>query len=569
MTLVSLVTGTFNRLDHLRAMIESAREALPVGDYEIIVVDGGSTDGTLDYCRAQDDVVLIEHGALRGAIRAFTDGGNAAKGTYTLLANDDIVFPKREAIFRAIRHLEQTQTCGAVAFGDNRPQRGYTGRGYKVNLMPVVDRGRPSHRPYAQVGLFRTALAKRLGWWGADDPCMSAAAAGTYGGDNWLSARIWEAGYTVDVVKGVYCADNMVEDELRAHNYALESLKPNGYYRCYPNGPVVAPPIQGEATDPVMRILYLPIFETGPFHAQQRKTKRGLREALQRVGHVWEIDYLNAASLDLVECVAAWQPDLILSQLHGPFLTPAQIRHIRAQAPSALWVNWNGDAHLHGLTSERVLHMVREFDLQLVVNAFALPLYRERGVRAAYWQVGYEDCGAGDADAYDVVFLANAYNAERKAIEDAVRGMTGVKAGFFGQNWARADGQNLYDFAAGEGLYRRCKIALADCWNPEQNVAFTSNRLIQALGAGAFVLQQTIPALDEYTHFRAGEHYETWNDLDDLPEKITYWLDAKRATKRKAIGRAGQVVVRAHYTFDALVQQLLDVIIPEALDERT
>lgn len=180
--LISLVTGTYNRLPHLKAMIDSARLAMPAGDYEIVVVDGGSTDGTLDYCRAQPDVVLIEHGGLRGAIRAFTDGGNAARGSYTLLANDDVVFPKREAILRAVRHLEENPTCGAVAFGDNRPQRGYNGTGYKVNNQAVRVDGRLSQRPYAQVGLFRTALGKTVGWWGADDPCMSSAAAGTYGG---------------------------------------------------------------------------------------------------------------------------------------------------------------------------------------------------------------------------------------------------------------------------------------------------------------------------------------------------------------------------------------------------
>src|SRR4051812_22400510 len=91
--LLSLVSGTYNRLAPLRQMVESARRYLHRGlAYEIVIVDGGSTDGTQTWCRAQPDVRLIEHGALKGAIAAFCDGAFAARGKYVLLANDDVQF---------------------------------------------------------------------------------------------------------------------------------------------------------------------------------------------------------------------------------------------------------------------------------------------------------------------------------------------------------------------------------------------------------------------------------------------------------------------------------------------
>src|SRR3990172_8201697 len=89
--LISIVTGTYNRLKHLQSMVESVRLSVGVGiPYEIVVVDGGSKDGTLNWCRLQKDIVLIEHGELLGAVKAFNDGARAAKGTYVILANDDI-----------------------------------------------------------------------------------------------------------------------------------------------------------------------------------------------------------------------------------------------------------------------------------------------------------------------------------------------------------------------------------------------------------------------------------------------------------------------------------------------
>ena len=65
--ILSIVTGTYNRLDFLRAMIDSARSQLPPSiAYEFVVVDGGSKDGTQAWCKAQSDVRLIEQGGYLG-----------------------------------------------------------------------------------------------------------------------------------------------------------------------------------------------------------------------------------------------------------------------------------------------------------------------------------------------------------------------------------------------------------------------------------------------------------------------------------------------------------------------
>jgi len=327
MTLLSIVSGTFDRLAHLQAMVTAARKCIPAGlSYEFVIVDGGSTDGTLEWLRGQPDIRTIEHGALYGAIKAFCDGAAAAKGEYVLLANDDVVFT-HNSIVPALVHLERNPHCGAVAFQDNRPvPRLRESAEYKALFMSAHDaRGQNRQALYAQVGLFRKWLGDLCGWWGAGDADFDAH---TYGGDNYLSARIWEAGYSVEIVKGSNVSDNIARDELRMINQEREDQNPGAYYRRFPQGPLVEQPIMVEnPQNERLRILYLPIYEPG--HEIQLRSKRGLRDALRKVGLVYEVDYLNQ-HFDPPHVVEVFQPHLLLTQIQDPTALPlAYIRQMR------------------------------------------------------------------------------------------------------------------------------------------------------------------------------------------------------------------------------------------------
>src|SRR5919197_6262209 len=80
---VSVVVGTYNALPWLERCLESVR------GHELIVVDHGSTDGTLELLRERfPDVRLVEQ-ENKGLGGGSKTGMRAATGDYFLLLNSD------------------------------------------------------------------------------------------------------------------------------------------------------------------------------------------------------------------------------------------------------------------------------------------------------------------------------------------------------------------------------------------------------------------------------------------------------------------------------------------------
>lgn len=564
MTILSVVTGTYNRLASLQRMVTSARRAIPRGlSYEFVIVDGGSNDGTQDWCKSQGDIRLIEHGALLGAIRAFCDGAKAAQGEYVVLANDDITF-RRLSIIAALSHLERTPTCGAVAFADNRTSLvSGDGKQYRVEGMGATTAdGRKTMVAYAQVGMFRRWLGNEVGWWGADDPLMGQAR--VYGGDNFLSAGIWERGYTVDAVPLAVVEDHIERDALREKNNSTGPNDSRLFYTRYPT--VNIPPVLADAhTNHRLRILHFPVYEwTFP---QEKNKEAGLTEALVDYGLAFEWDYLND-EIDLIELVRAWQPDLLITQIQGVGrITSYQLATMRNAVPGMVIVNWNGDIHETGLTSPRVLELISYIDLQTTVNARVLPLYQEKGVRAAYWQIYYKEpvSSLPDVPAYDALLQMNCYSADRTALIHRLRRLRWpgtsrmINVGVYG-NCETANGNTHYDFAAQAALYAKATINIGDTY--PGGYAYCSNRVFQCLGAGGFLLLQHSEGLQDFTGLIAGVHYVEWADMRDLTDKIFHWLKPEQVEARQQIAQAGQEFVRREYSAQAQVWKLFNRLLP-------
>jgi len=103
---ISIVTPVFNSIRWIELCVLSVRHALKGRNYELIVLDGGSTDGTLDYLNQQKDIRLIP-GPDKGMYDALNKGMAAARGRILGHLNADEQYD-RAGLAHALQKLDQT-----------------------------------------------------------------------------------------------------------------------------------------------------------------------------------------------------------------------------------------------------------------------------------------------------------------------------------------------------------------------------------------------------------------------------------------------------------------------------
>ncbi len=91
--LFSVVICSYNRIEHVLPSVESVlAQTLPSGEYEVVVVDNCSTDGTAEAVQAlaadHPEVRYLYEGSL-GLATARNTGWQAARGTYVAFLDDD------------------------------------------------------------------------------------------------------------------------------------------------------------------------------------------------------------------------------------------------------------------------------------------------------------------------------------------------------------------------------------------------------------------------------------------------------------------------------------------------
>lgn len=570
---ISIVSGTYNRLPYLQKMVASARASI-VGTRGLILdfslVDGGSTDGTIEWCKQQPDIRLIEHGELRGAVKAFNDGAFQALGQYCLLANDDIEFVDN-GILKAWTYMQTNSDCGIGCFYQDR-----NGRDWHVETMPIVRDNRQSYGHYGQVCIAPKWLGDFVGWWGTY--------LHTYGGDNELSSKVYELGYKISPIPNAKIHDREANDDLRQRNNITGGKDPRAKHGHHPDswawgkrwrnerlnlvGPVVKDePLMYNPIRAKERILYLPIYEGGwPI---QKEQKRGLRDALAKIALVIEYDYVakfqelgkTALLVDLMNLITQIDPTLILTQIHnGEQIGGSDIAVLKNTAPHVPWVNWNGDYWPDNLLSKEGLMLARAFDLQTTVNRSVLEQYRELGINAAYWQIGWEPDGIGHqpTERHDVVFLGSGYSQARQQFIKKLKVLKDVNLGLYGTGWPAnwAKGQNLYNFVEACKIYRGAKISLGDSQWPDSG--FVSNRVFQALAAGGSLLaHQWFREMDQLG-LVDGETCVIWRTFPELEEKLRWYLGNER--DRRIIAEAGEQLALERHSFDVRVRELFGML---------
>jgi glycosyltransferase involved in cell wall biosynthesis len=104
---VSVVLPVYNEAGHLRAEVDRIRAGLDGSEfsYEIIVVNDGSTDGSVEEIRDLDGIRLIRFARNRGSGAARKAGTRAARGRIVVWTDADMTYPN-ERIPELVRELD-------------------------------------------------------------------------------------------------------------------------------------------------------------------------------------------------------------------------------------------------------------------------------------------------------------------------------------------------------------------------------------------------------------------------------------------------------------------------------
>ncbi len=110
--LASILIRTKNEEKRLATILEAIlRQSL--GNHEIIVVDSGSTDGTLEIMRSFKDIDLITMEAKEFTFgRALNLGARRARGKYLVMLSAHAVPKDDQWLFRLVRHFKDPQVAG-------------------------------------------------------------------------------------------------------------------------------------------------------------------------------------------------------------------------------------------------------------------------------------------------------------------------------------------------------------------------------------------------------------------------------------------------------------------------
>ncbi len=191
-SIVSIVLGTYNRLSFLKLAIDSIRKELKDVKHEIIVVDGGSNDGTMNWlCRQKDIISIIQHN--RGTWNGkkierrswgyfMNLGFRAAGGKYICMLSDDcLVIPGaiKNGVALFEKKLSAGEKTGAVAFyWRNFPEQ----KKYWVGLTL-------GNKIFVNHGLYLKKALEEVSF--IDDETCAF-----YFADGDLCLKLWQNGYT-------------------------------------------------------------------------------------------------------------------------------------------------------------------------------------------------------------------------------------------------------------------------------------------------------------------------------------------------------------------------------------
>jgi hypothetical protein len=246
---LSIVILCWNNLEVIRNCLRSIYSGTHSTDFEVIVSDNGSADGSTEFIRANfPQAHVIENGANLKFSKGNNVGIRASKGEYVLILNSDTIIHEG-SLDRWIEFADRHPEAGGFACRVLNPDGSYQG-----SARPLLRRaGMVSFWLYRFRYIFDVFLPSGYIWWKGDSERPIGWQAGCcllvraellkrLGGfdeqfdyhceDVDLCRRIWDAGYPI-----VYTPDatitHLVGQSVKSFHIAFELDKYRSQYRYY------------------------------------------------------------------------------------------------------------------------------------------------------------------------------------------------------------------------------------------------------------------------------------------------------------------------------------------------
>ena len=159
---------------------------------------------------------------------------------------------------------------------------------------------------------------------------------------------------------------------------------------------------------------------------------------------------------------------------------------------------------------------------------------------------------------YELLFIGNSRGIYRRILADLLP--TTHELTVYGNGWDSIAPVKPYvvekylDNTKVGQAYHDAKILLNDHWDDMRKTGIVSNRIFDALAAGAFVISDYLPEIDELFD-GAVVMYET---KEELQEKIDYYL--AHPDLRRELAEKGKRIILDHHTFRHRVDKILSVM---------
>lgn len=197
---VSIVLGSYNRYALLPLTIASIREEVQSLAHEIIVIDGGSTDGALEWLAQQKDIItIVQHNRGEWHGKPLTRrswgyfmnlGFKCAQGEYISMISDDAIFVPG-SLQRGIAACDQARNAGMRVGGAAFYFRDWPKDTEYHVAYSIGD------RLYVNHGLYVNAALQEVCYVDEDSYQF-------YNADADVCLKLWHAGYSIIVAPDSY-----------------------------------------------------------------------------------------------------------------------------------------------------------------------------------------------------------------------------------------------------------------------------------------------------------------------------------------------------------------------------